>query len=202
MSRSAPCLDRSLGRQGLAGAVSVLLVCAIFGCEVQEPAPDLPVGPRLYPVRGTVSVDGKPLGRAVVVFMPSFSDAGTHSVGETKTDGTYELAHMGRPGAGRGDYRVTISFIVAEDGKVADLKARSSDFVPPELDHGKELVPPRYSNFSRTELRATIPPGGPTGTIDFDLKGSLREPPGKVMLDEPAQGNGGAAPPGARSPAP
>jgi hypothetical protein len=132
------------------------------------------MGPRLYPVRDTVTLEGKPLGGAVV-FMPAFSDAGTHSVGETKADGTYELASGGRPGAGRGDYRVVISYIAGPDGKVADLASRSAFRMPPELNHGKEPVPPRYSEFSKTELRATFAPGCPP--INFDLRGSLLLPP-------------------------
>src|SRR5204862_127511 len=145
----------------------MLAASLTMGCEVVEPTPPKRAGPRLYPVRGTVTVEGKPLSGAVVAFLPVFS-VGTHSVGETKADGTYELATMGQAGAGRGEYRVVVSYIVASDGKVADLASRSSDYVPPELDHGKELVPPRYSNFSKTELRATVEPGCPP--INFDLK--------------------------------
>src|SRR5437764_8095415 len=59
-----------------------------------EPPPPKLIGPRLYPVRGAVTVEGKLLSRVVV----ALSDAGTHSVGETKADGTCELAHNGRPG--------------------------------------------------------------------------------------------------------
>jgi hypothetical protein len=121
-----------------------------------------------------VTLEGKPLARAVVAFLPTFS-VGTHSVGETKADGTYELAHLGQPGAGRGEYRVVVSYIVGPDGKVADLESRSLDYIPVELNNGKELLPPRYSNFSQTELRATVVPGCPP--INFELKGSLLPPP-------------------------
>jgi hypothetical protein len=131
-------------------------------------------------------VDGKPLARAIVVFMPAFS-AGTHSVSETKADGSFEMAYLGRPGVGRGDYRVVISYIVGKNGKVADLVAHGADYVPPELNHGKELVPPRYSNFSFTELRAIVPPIDGTTTYDFALEGPLLPPPPRETGDEPAQ---------------
>jgi hypothetical protein len=60
------------------------VVSFLVRCEVIEPEPSKPMGPRLYPVRGTVTLEGKPLGDAVVVSMPAVSDAGTHNVGETK----------------------------------------------------------------------------------------------------------------------
>jgi hypothetical protein len=172
-------------RSPLAAYCLLLVGFAIMGCEVQEPAPDVPRGPRLYPVHGTVRVDGKPLAHAVVVFLPAFS-AGTHSVGETKADGTYALSHIGRPGAGRGDYRVVISYIVKKNGQVADLDSRTNDEVPP-ITNGKELIPPRYSDFSLTQLRASLPPDDPSATFDFALKGPLLDAPANATLDEPAQ---------------
>ena len=159
-------------------SLCLLVVSLVLGCEVIEPPPPSPPGPRLYPVSGKVTIDGKPLAKAFVVFLPEFGGGGTHSVGETKEDGTYELSHMDRPGAGRGGYRVTISYIVGPDGKVADLESRSQIDrpLPPELNHGKELLPPRYSDFSKTELGATVTPGGPF-IFDFNLKGPLLELP-------------------------
>jgi hypothetical protein len=151
-----------------------LVVSFLLGCEVMEPPPPKPIGPKLYPVRGRVTLEGKPLARAVVAFLPTFS-VGTHCVGETKADGTYELSHLGQPGAGRGEYRVVVSYIVGPNGQVADLASRSLDYIPYELNNGKELLPPHYSNFSRSELRATVTPDCPP--INFELKGSLLPPP-------------------------
>jgi hypothetical protein len=135
-----------------------------------------------------VTIDGKPLAKAMVVFLPQFSDGGTHSVGETKEDGTYELVHEDQPGAGRGGYRVVISHIVGPDGKVADLESHSTfnKAMPTELNNGTELLPPRYSNFSKTELGATVTPDGPF-IFDFKLEGPLLEAPAKAPDVEPAQ---------------
>jgi hypothetical protein len=158
-------------------SLCLLLLYLGVGCEVREPEPAAPPGPRLYPVHGTITVDGKPLAGAVVAFVPSFSDRGTHSVGETRADGSYELVHRGRPGAARGDYRVVISYIVGPDGgKPTNIPFALNEPVPPPIYEGsRELVPPRYSNFSKTELRAIVEPGGPP--IDFALKGPLFDPP-------------------------
>jgi hypothetical protein len=175
-----PCPFRPLGRGGRRFAYCLSTVALLIGCEVQEPDPPIPPGPTLYPVHGTVTVDGKPLARAIVVFMPVFS-TGTHSVSETKADGTYRLAHRGRPGIGRGDYRVVISYIIKQNGKVADLDSRSNGLVPP-ITNGRELIPPRYRDFSRTELRAIVGPDCPP--INFDLKGPLRGPLVSDSADE------------------
>ncbi len=174
-------------------ALFLLAVFFLTGCEVAEPAPLVLPGPKLNPVHGTVTVDGKPLAHAVVVFLPAFS-VGTHSVGETGADGAYELAHAGRPGTGAGDYRVVVSYIVKENGTVADLAARNNDPVPP-ITRGKELIPARYNDFSRTELRAVVKPGSPP--INFDLKGPLLGTPvsatgnerSEVREDAPGQRN-------------
>jgi hypothetical protein len=174
----------------------VLIVSLVIGCEVVEPDPPKPQGPMLYPVRGRVTVDGKPLAKAIVAFLPEFSDGGTHSVAETKGDGTYELAYMGRPGVGRGGYRVVISYIVGPDGTVADLKAHSpvDTAMAPELNKGKELLPPRYSDFSKTELGATVLPAGPF-TFDFNLEGPLLEPPVPASRGDPSPAKVAPSPP-------
>src|SRR5438067_618313 len=66
-------------RRSLPVLLCMLAASLTMGCEVVEPTPPKPAGPRLYPVRGTVTVAGKPLARAVVAFLPVFS-VGTPSV--------------------------------------------------------------------------------------------------------------------------
>ena len=159
----------------LLGWCLALSAVLIAGCKAEEPP--TPETRTLVPVQGKVTVQGKPLAKAIVVFLPTFSGGGTHSVGETRADGTYALTTLGQPGAGPGEYRVIVSYVVGPDGTVADLTSRSGEFVPPEVNNGKELVPPRYSDFSKTELRAAVPASSPS--IDFELEGPLLGGPGK-----------------------
>lgn len=176
------CADRRVLADGRGWSARriMLAIVLIAGCEAE--AERAPEPPKLVPVQGTVTVDGKPLAGAVVVFLPAFSDAGTHSVGETDRDGVYKLATLYQPGAGVGDYRVIVSHVVDADGTVASLAARSGEYVPPEVNHGQELVPPRYSDVSKTELRASVRPG--TGSINLDLIGPLLPAPGKAGSPE------------------
>jgi hypothetical protein len=77
----------------------VLLAVGAAGC-----------GDRLYPVRGTVTLDdGKPLTRGLVVFETQNGGTPIMARGEVKQDGTYELSTH-RPGDGvpLGKYRVLI----------------------------------------------------------------------------------------------
>lgn len=145
------------------------------GCEVEPPKPRVESGPRLVKVTGHVTVDGKPVDGAIVVFLPSFSESGTHSVGATNEQGEYSLEHLGRKGTAAGDYRVTISLQVAPDGRVLRAAERDAIVQSNDVLSAVELVPERYSNFSKTELRAVVSPRG--DEINFELKGPLREAP-------------------------
>jgi hypothetical protein len=133
-----------------------------------------------------VTLAGKPLPGVVVVFMPVSSDSGTHSIGETKDDGTFELAHLYQPGTAPGDYRVMVTCLVGPTGKVVDLKERSDDAKSYDFNHAKEIVPPRYSDYSKTELRATVRRGGPL--LEFDLEGPLLGPLPSSSEKKPAAG--------------
>jgi hypothetical protein len=159
------------GGHASARLLSLVAGMLIVGCEAEPPVPKEPPLPSLVPVRGRVTVDGKPLAKAVIVFSPSYSDAGTHSVGETKADGSYELSYLNMPGTGAGDYRVMISLLVGPSGKAVNLQTRSDEVVADEMNRAKEVIPPRYSDHSKTELRATVKRDSPP--IDFDLQGPI-----------------------------
>ncbi|MFO0908471.1 MAG: carboxypeptidase-like regulatory domain-containing protein [Isosphaeraceae bacterium] len=164
------------GRLLLLGA-ALLGTSTWVGCTVEseEPRPPTIRRPRLIPVGGHVRLDGKPLEGAIVIFLPSFSE-GTHSTGETNAKGEYSLSTIYGPGSSVGDYRVAISLIISPDGKPVSQAQRSGNVVPPELLRGREIIPPRYSDLSKTEFHATILPSGPSN-FDFDLEGPLLDPP-------------------------
>lgn len=62
--------------------------------------------PKLYPVAGTVTFEGRAVEGASVLFIPQ---QGTPSVGVTDAAGKYTLITAGKPGAPEGKYDVTIS---------------------------------------------------------------------------------------------
>jgi hypothetical protein len=125
-----------------------------------------PHGPPLVPVEGTITLDGKPLSGANVIFIPQGQTLGQSAVGRTDAAGRFELntPDLEHQGAASGNYRVVISKKVNPDG---------SDFNPapdqdPMLAAYKELLPPTYTDEALTTLQAEVPPEG-AKTLDFKL---------------------------------
>ena len=133
--------------------VAVIVLAEIAGCS------KAPSGPLLAPVRGVVTLDGKPLAAADVMFVPQGETKGQGAVARTDTAGAFELLTQDRQhkGAPVGSYRVIINKLVTPDGK---------DYVPDPnagpIDTGgfKELLPAAYSDMGQTKLEATVPVGG------------------------------------------
>jgi hypothetical protein len=141
--------------------LSIVIVGALTGCSGG------PVGPPLAPVTGTITLDGKPLGAADLIFVPQGDTQGQSGVARTDADGKYELLTPDRKhkGVAVGSYRVVINKLVKPDG---------TDYVPDPnagpIDTGgfKELLPKPYSDMGESTLEANVPEGG-TKNLDFKL---------------------------------
>jgi hypothetical protein len=117
---------------------------------------------KFAPVSGTVTMNGKPLAGATVIFSPIAKegsiDAGPGSSGKTNEKGEYTLtSDTGRPGAGVGKHRVSVSLMGPSTG-TGDERRRPGTPV--------NQVPVRYNG--KTELTYEVPAGG-TGKADFTL---------------------------------
>ncbi len=121
-------------------------------------------GPKIVPVSGTVTLDGKPLANALVAFNPAapagkIEAAGPGSMGVTDEQGRYALKIIGTDGktvgAVVGEHRVRISTSDITSDSGGDVAARR-----------KEQVPAMYN--ANTTLTFTVPPGG-TDAANFDL---------------------------------
>jgi hypothetical protein len=174
--------------RGMARAWCLLAAALAAGCEVEAPPAPAPIGPKLLPVTGRITVDGKPLPGAEVVFSPSFSDSGTHSIGETKADGTFALSFLYQPGTAAGDYRVMVSYLLGPNGKPVSLGERSGDIISKEMSRAREIIPPRYSDYRKTELRATV--SRKSLRFEIDLKGPIPGLPDPLPLPEPPKPDG------------
>jgi hypothetical protein len=121
--------------------LGLMLTCPI-GCNK-------PDHPEVGRVSGVVTLDGKPLAGATVMFQPL---EGRASLGTTDEAGKYSLTYLdGVPGAKLGKHKVIIrTEVPGEDGQ------------PPIV---KEKLPPRYHD--HTELTAEVKPGN--NTFDFSL---------------------------------
>lgn len=144
------------------------LVCLatlmIWGCS--EEAPNY--AEQLVPLRGTVTLDGKPLADATVVFLAREGESRQTS-GTTDDTGQFSLATgSGNEGAIPGEYDVLITKFVMPDGSPVPPD------VPPMDVGATEALPPHYSSPSAMTLSATVPESG--GDVVFDL---LSKPPRK-----------------------
>lgn len=139
------------------GLLLGIAVLAGSGCR----DPNLPV---LYPVSGTVTLDGKPLSNAGVMFLPRGNTRGNACVGMTDENGKYILTSErdGGAGAPEGEFDVTIS-------KMKDPPAGASPDQPAPAETGlEETLSPKYWDSAQTILTAQVPKGGTT--INFELK--------------------------------
>ncbi len=138
--------------------VSLLAVAIVIsGCQKPSNLPPQ------YPVSGTISLDGKPLPGAGIMFLPRGDTRGNGAMAMSDPTGKYTLkTDHGGPGAPEGEYAVTISKVVNRDG---------TPYVPnPDVAEAgeRETLPGIYSDSMKTTLNANVPKGG--NTINFDLK--------------------------------
>jgi hypothetical protein len=144
---------------GRARRLLVLGLVLVGGC-----GPKYPNLPPQYAVSGKITLDGKPLAGAGIMFLPRGETRGTGAFAMTDAEGKYSLkTDHGGPGAPEGEYAVTISKVINRDG---------TPYVPnPDVAEAgeRETLPGIYSDSMKSVLTAKVPKGG--DTINFDLKG-------------------------------
>jgi len=124
--------------RGQATAVACLTLLVLSGCGQSDRPP-------LGTVHGTVTLDGKPLAGASLVFEPV--ERGRASTAVTDADGRYELIYIRQDkGAKVGAHRVRITAANPDSAKA-------------------ELLPLRYN--AQSVLKAEVKPGD--NCIDFPL---------------------------------
>lgn len=137
-----------IGHPAIASLVTSLVVLPLVGCSSQSSGL-----PAVAPVTGTVTMDGKPLASATVVFE---SQGGHVAFGNTDATGRYEIVAAGRQrGAIIGPNKVRIS---------------SQTDAPPGPGW-RDPIPARYN--AATELSAEVVAGD--NTFDFPLQGARKK---------------------------
>jgi hypothetical protein len=127
---SSRCICNSVRIQRIA---ALLLFAAFTGCGQS--------GPQTAPVKGKVTLDGKPITIGRVVTIPV---AGRGANGEIASDGTFELTTFSdRDGATLGIHKVGVS-------------AYESTGDGAESGFGRSLVPERYNNPETSNLTIEV----------------------------------------------
>jgi hypothetical protein len=137
---------------------SLLVLLIVCGCSR---------GPSYIQIKGTVTLDGKPVADAALNFSPvKAAPGGEPSAGVTDAQGNFTLntAHD-TPGTLQGKCRVTVW--------KADLVPMAPGEQVPELEKGfegqriKYIIPKKYTQFNTSGLEFDIQPGMPPLRIEL-----------------------------------
>ncbi len=111
----------------------------------------------VYPVRGRVTVGGKPVEHALVIFHPVDASGELEQIkpeGRTDADGYFQLRTYGMAdGAPAAEYRVAITWPAANP----DMALHPED--PELLADGPDRLAGRYADPKTSNLRATVTSG-------------------------------------------
>lgn len=108
-------------------------------------------------VKGSITLDGKPVPPGVVVFSAE-GEGRNSSRGNIDTNGNYFLVTRHNRGIDAGEYRVAVR--VYEKGEAPGPGERQTTILPP-------LVPEKYLIAATSGLEFTVKPG--SNTIDIAL---------------------------------
>ena len=166
-SLSPSCLSRrTSGSLPQALALAALLP----GCSAGLPAGQPSFDPTaLVPAGGVVTLNGAPLARAVVTFLPR---TGAPGVGETDAEGKYTLKSATFRGVAPGDYKVSISYMLSPDGEPQGQDARDALVKTTAVMRAREALPPKYSDLGRTLLVVHVGSQGGSA-FNFDVKAEV-----------------------------
>ena len=136
--------------------IAALVGLAICGCGKSGGAPKI----QELPITGKVTLDGRPLPGADVVF--ALTNPPAVFAGKTNDDGSYQLQTVADNAAtAQGQCKVTISRLVKPDGSPLSPEETPAD------TGAVEQLPGKYSRFEMSTLTANI--GAQGAAIDFPL---------------------------------
>lgn len=146
---------QSVRRWLLSGALGVVIAVAA-GCR-SDP---YNLGPRA-PVRGKITVDGKPLRTGIITFLPDNARGNQtphQPSANIDSNGNYELFTVGEAQAPLGWYRIVVLAYERDD----DVKGKRPD-VP------ARLIKADYEDPGATPLALEVTPDRPAGGYDLHL---------------------------------
>lgn len=133
----------------------LLLIASFAGCER---------GPRIVPVSGTITLDGRPVKDAAVMFL--LNPGGRVATGITDAAGRYSLStHPTGNGAFEGEHTVTVSLY--RDESSPGTNTPEGAVSGSSLVKIVWLVPEKYSQPANSGLTASV--NRSQSTYDFSL---------------------------------
>jgi hypothetical protein len=117
-------------------------LCILAGCEP---------GNSLVQAKGSITIDGNPVGGAVLLFHPT-SGQGSVSSAESKADGTFVPVTNTEPGIPVGSYKVTVTWPAPPAKPKNDAIALSSEALEP----GPDQLKGRYLMKDKSQISVEI----------------------------------------------
>lgn len=152
------------GRRIFSAMLVVAISVCIAGCAPGDTTPKIS---GLVTVSGMVTLDGKPLPNATVVFVPIGGGGESSAGGLSDSTGKYILQTNEKSyGIKPGQYKVVISSFVMPDGTIKQIDGNTSP-MQLKIEGAKQVVPPKYSDLLGSTLTSNVGPEG--GNIDFSL---------------------------------
>ena len=149
-------MQSSLLARFLSACAASLLITSLVGCGGGSDQ-WVAGSEKVYPTSGKVTLDGKPVEGAVVMFISTSKPLSAR--GLTDANGEYQLTtYEERDGAMAGEHKVTVR-------KTEYFEVRSgnwSEDEPTMVKKSKELLPIEFATESTTTLKKTIAEGGAT----------------------------------------
>lgn len=136
--------------------VCAVVLAALVGC-----------GSGVYPVKGKVYFDGKPMaGGGAISFVPLGPQAGKAAGGEIAPDGSFELT-TNKPGDGSmaGEFRVVVTQVTVTEPERTEDGARPAS--PTAVVPVADRIPAVYGDAYASPLRAVVQATGPN---EIDVK--------------------------------
>jgi hypothetical protein len=122
-----------------------LALCGVSGCGTKRPV-----------VTGLVTLDGQPLNNGTIQFYPIAGDGQT-SAASIGPDGRYRMEAS----------PTKMKVVIHATKVVGQRKAYEGQADSPMIDVVEDLLPIRYSDMNKTELKVDVVPG--ENVADFEL---------------------------------
>lgn len=132
-------------------------------------------GPKLVPVSGTITLNGKALEDADVSFIPFPENADPKTPGSDRTgpEGNYKAKYNGRFGLAPGKYKVLVSKTATAASNLNLPKEIMIDREQQELAGvRKQELPKKYTEVSETTEICDVPEEGTVFDMDIKAKKS------------------------------
>lgn len=127
-------------------------------------------GPPMATATGRITMAGKPVAGAIVMFVPASGQPGD---GFTDADGRYAIASRGKAGVVLGAAKVTVvkpsgGAEAASQGSTPEDLQRISE-KPAKPEPAKSAIPEKYARAETTDLSAVVTADAARNVFDFDL---------------------------------